>query len=208
MTRPSIVTFMLKMKVEGFSEVFSDLPKVTKTAVANAINVTARRVNKNLKDEISATYNVPKRAMKFGDLVSIKRANARAGIGKAIIFIKKRGRGLIKYSAKQIAAGLSVKVKKSAKTIKGGYISPLKSGGTDKFAFAKARGKKAGKVTRYTKTGKPYKADKREILYGPQIAQLYTNARAEKVITQTIDDDFQDILDEKFNDQFRKRGRR
>jgi hypothetical protein len=199
---------MLKAKVEGLNELFADLPKVTKAATANTLNIVARKVNKELKIDIKKRYNIPAKAMKFGDLVSIKRADARSDIGKAIIFVKKEGRGLIKYGAKQIAAGLSVVVKTSAKTVRGGFIAPLKKGGVDKFAFAKARGKKAGTVTRRTKKGTPYKAAKREILYGPSVADVYTNQAAEKIILSTIDKAFQKTLDEQFNKQFEKGGRR
>ena len=93
---------------------------------------------------------------------------------------------------------------KSTKTIKGGFISILKKGSTDKFAFAKAKGKKAGLITRRGRSGKPYKAAKREILYGPPISDLYTNRAAGKVILQTIDDEFQDELDKQFSKLFDK----
>jgi hypothetical protein len=200
--------FKVEMDPGDFNKLFSDLPKVTKAATANALNVVARKVNKNVKDRISETYNVKKGAMKFGDLVSIKRADARRDIAKAVIFIKRKSRGLMKYGAKTIASGISVKVKKSAKTIAGGFIAPLQSGSADEFAFIKATGSKAGITTRKTKKGTPYKAAKRQILYGPPISDLYTNKRAEGVILKTIDVEFQKELDKQFNKQFEKRGRR
>jgi hypothetical protein len=203
-----IVTFMIKIKTEGLEDLFSDLPDVTRKATAQALNVVARKVNKNLRKSISERYNIPKSATKFGDLVSLIRANARGNVGKAVLVIKKEGRGLIKYGAVQVKSGISVVVKKSAKTIKGGFISSLRSGESEKFAFAKAKGKKAGIITRRTKKGTPYKADKREILYGPQIAQLYTNDAAEKIILETIDAEFETEIQKQFNAQFEKKGRR
>lgn len=194
----------VEMRPGDFNRLFADLPKIAKTANARTIDFVARKVNKNLKEHITLRYNVPKKAMKLGDLVSITRANARANKGNATINIKRRGRGLIKYGAKKIGGGISVKVKHNPKTIKGGFISILKKGSTDKFAFAKAKGKKAGIITRRSKKGKPYKAAKREILYGPPISDLYTNKSAERVILDTIDAEFQDELDEQFSKLFDK----
>ncbi len=199
------------MKVEinrrEMDRVFRDLPKKTKSATANALNFTARKVNKNVKNHIATTYNVPKSSMKLGGLISIKRANAQANIGKAVVFIRKKGRGLIKYGAWQIKTGLVVAVKKQAKKIPHGFISNMRKGDNNKFAFIKAKGKLAGKVTRTTKSGKQYQADKRAILYGPPISELYTNRKAERIILQTIDTEFQKELDKQFNRQFEK-GRR
>ena len=95
-------------------------------------------------------------------------------------------------------------VKKQAKKIPHAFISPLRKGGTDLFAFQKATGKLAGKVTRTSKKGKAYQADKRAILWGPPISELYTNNKAERVILSTIDKEFQVELDKQFNKQFEK----
>ncbi len=200
--------YKFEVDQQDLSTIFSDLPKVTKVATANTVNIVARKVNKNLKKSITDRYNIPKSALKFGELVSIKRANARANIGKAVILIRKKGRGLIKYGAEQVTKGVRVTVKKSSKIIKGGFIGPLRKGGSEKFARIKATGKKAGKVIRKTKAGTSYEADKTEIMYGPPIADLYTNKAAEVVILQTIDEEFQTELDKQFNKQFEKGGRR
>ncbi len=194
----------IEINQRELDRMFADLPKKTKAATANTLNMVARKVNKNLKDEINKTYNVPKSAMKFGKLVSIKRANARDNIGKAIIFIKRQGRGLLKYDAVQTKTGLTVNVKRSSKQIPHGFIAPIKKGSGEKFAFIKATGKLAGTISRVTKKGTTYKAAKRAILWGPQIAQLYTNLRASKVIEKTIEKEFQPELDKQFNRQFEK----
>ncbi len=200
--------FKLEIDERELDRIFRDLPQATKTATARTVDIVARKVNKNLKAHVSEKYNIPKSAMRLGDLIRIQRANARANVGNAIIFIKRQGRGLIKYGAKQIGPGISVQIKKAVKTIKGGFIAPLHRGGSDKFAFAKGRGKHAGKIMRKTKAGTLYEADKREILYGPPVADLYTNNAAEGIIMKTIDDEFQDTLNEQFNNQFEKKGRR
>ena len=200
--------FKITIDPNEISRLFSDLPQVTKKATANTLNIVARKVNKNLKFHVTDKYNIPKRSMRIGGLISIKRANARTNIGNAIIFIRRQGRGLIKYGAKQIGPGISVKVKKATRVVKGGFIAPLRKRGSDEFAFIKATGKKAGRVMRRTEKGTLYEADKREIMYGPPIADLYTNKSAEGVILKTIDQEFQDTLDTQFNKQFEKGGRR
>jgi hypothetical protein len=209
MTLPATVGFMFKLEIDyvELDRLFADLPRATKAATANTVNIVARKVNKNLKKHISTTYNVPKGAMKFGDLVSIVRANARTDKGTASIIIRVRGRGLQKYGAKEIGPGLSVTVKKAQKTIKGGFLAPWRKGDTHKLAMAKAKGKKAGKVTRITKAGTMYQADKREGLYGPPIADLYTNKNAGDILIKTIDTEFQTELNKQFNRQFEKGGR-
>ncbi|MEE9356253.1 MAG: hypothetical protein V3U75_11740 [Methylococcaceae bacterium] len=199
--------FKLEIDQGSFDRMFSDLPNVTKKATANALNVVVRKVNKNIREHISQTYTVPKAATKFGDLVSIKRANANRNIGVAIIFIKRRGRDLLKYGATQIKEGLSVKVKAGTEVIKGGFIAPMWKRGAEKVAMSKGKGKRAGLVTRTTKKGTPYKAAKRQVEWGPQIATLYTNQGAVHVMNKTIDDEFQKELDKQFNMQFEKRGR-
>lgn len=201
--------YKISVDANQLYKTFSDLPEVTKKATANTVNIVARKANKNLKAHITETYNVPKSAMKFGKLVSLKRANARTNLGKATIFIKVKGRGLMKYGAKQIGPGVSVRIKKTTKTIKHAFISPIKKGGPyAKFVFIKSRGDKAGKIMRRSKAGTPYEAAKREVMYGPPIADLYTNRGADKILMKTIDDEFQTTLDEQFNKQFEKGGRR
>ena len=198
---------VLKVEIDrgSLDRMFSDLPIITKKATANALNVVVRKVNKNIRQHISNTYTVPKAATRFGDLVSIKRANANLNIGLAAILIKKRGRDLLKYGARQVENGLIVKVKSRTELIKGAFISPMWSKGSQKVAMSKGKGKRAGIVTRVTKKGKPYKAAKRQVEWGPQIATLYTNKDAEKVTLNTIDKEFQKELDKQYQNLFEKR---
>lgn len=200
--------YKMEIDEQSFDKIFADLPKVAQRATANTVNIVARKINKNLKDHISTEYNVPKSAMKFGKLVSIKRANVRARFGNAVITIRRKGRDLIKYGAKQVESGISVAVRKSStKIIKGGFVNPWHRGQSGDFAMQKAVGKRAGKTTRTTAKGTTYEADKRQTVYGPPISDLYTNEKAEKIIMRTIDTDFQPELDKQFGRQFEKGGR-
>ncbi len=189
---------------------FADLPQVTKKATARTLDAMARKVNRELKSHVSLNYNVPKGDMTLkGGLIRIQRANVKTNKGRAVIFITEKGRTLMEYGAVQIGEGIKVAVTKSSKVIKGGWIGPLKKGGPrNQLAFAKAKGKKAGLITRRTKSGKQYKHAKREILYGPSIANLYTNEKAETVIVKTLDENFQKELDKQFNKEFEKKSRR
>lgn len=199
-----------KMDTTQIDNLFSDLPLVTKKATAKAVDKVARLVNRELKAHVARTYNIPKGDMSLkGGLIRIQRANVKTNKGRAVIFIIEKGRTLMEYGAVQIGAGLKVAVTKTAKVIKGGWIGPLrKNGPKDQLAFVKATGRDAGIITRRTKKGKPYPHAKREILYGPSIADVYTNEKAEVVIVRTIDAKFQEILDKEFNLQFEKKGRR
>ncbi len=190
------------------TRVFADLPIITKKAVVEALDITARKVNKNIKSHLTTKYNIPNKAIGIGKskLVRFRRANVKTNRAVSTIFIKKVGRGLMKYGAKVAGKGVSFQIRKGGtKHVKSGFIAPFKKGSAD-FAFKKARGSKAGKVTRYTKKGKPYQADKRAILYGPSIASLYGGKSAERVLMKTIDEEFEKNVDIQFAKKFdRKR---
>ncbi len=185
---------------------FADLPAVAKRATANTLNKVIRIVNKNVRKFITDNYNIPKKAIKIaGGLVSFKRADARRDIGTATIFIRKVGRGLFKYGAIESGNRVLVTVKKTPKRVRGAFVSIWRKGETNKFVFRKAIGKNAGTITRRTKTGKSYQAAKREVLFGPKIADLYVSRRAGGIVDKTIDKEYQVLLDKEFNRQFERR---
>ena len=95
---------------------FADLPAATKRATANTLNKVVRIVNKNIRQFVLDSYNIPKKSIKIaGGLVSFKRADARKSRGTATIFIKKEGRGLFKYGAVQGETGVTVTIKTAPK---------------------------------------------------------------------------------------------
>jgi hypothetical protein len=197
--------FKLEIDSIELDRLFRDLPKVTKRATANTVNFVARKVNANIKKDIEGKFNIPKSEMKLGDLVWIKRANANRNIGTASIFIKKKGRGLEKYGALQVKSGLVVAVRNKAEKIKSAFLAPWQKGSGDIKAMAKGKGRRAGKITRITKAGTVYQADKRQQEWGPQIATLYINKTARIILIRTIDKEFQLELDKQFNRQFEKK---
>jgi len=200
--------FKLEIDKGSLDRMFSDLPNVTKRATANALNFTTRKVNKALREHLETTYHIPKEDTgKPGGLVSLKLANAHRSIGVATIFIRRKGRDLSEWGTKQTDKGLIVKVKARTELIKGGFIAPMWRKGSQKVAMSKGKGRRAGLITRVSKSGEPYKAAKRQVEWGPQIATLYTSKGAKKVMNKTIEKKFQKELDKQFNAQFEKRGR-
>lgn len=196
----------LNVSNREMERLFADLPVATKRATANTLNKVIRKANRNLKKYVTGNYNVPARSLKLGGLISIKRADARRNIGKATIIIRKVGRGLFKFSPKQDIGGyVSVKIKKTRKTVRGSFISVWRKGQSAQFVFR--RDKSAGLVTRRSKAGKTYQAQRRRSLFGPKIADLYTSRAAGRVLDKTIEDNFQTMLDAEFNRQVERKRR-
>ena len=210
----------LKVEItdQQINTLFADLPAATKRATANTLNKVVRLVNKNIRRFITDNYNIPKKSIKIaGGLVSFKRANARKNRGTATIFIRKVGRGMFKYGAVQGKTGTTVTIKKTPKFIRTAFISTWRRGDGQKRVFV--TDKRLGKVTRIPSgiarsafssgisAQNFYMATKRRSLFGPKIADLYVSQRAGRVLEDTIDKEYQPLLDEEFNRQFEKRKR-
>ena len=207
----------LNVDMRELEREFDDLSVAAQKGSVNALNVVGRLANKEIKKFIKSNYNIKNKSIIRR--VSIKRADARKSRPVFTIVIKKVGRGLGLYSpiqrgSKGKGKGLvSVKVGKSRKTLRhGAFVSTWAAGrvtGTSFMkgptVFRKAIGKNAGTITRRTKKGTSYTAAKREMLFGPNVADLYSSMKARKVLDRTIEDNYQKVLDEKFNDQFERR---
>jgi hypothetical protein len=196
----------LKLEItdQQINALFADLPNVAKKATANTLNKVVRIVNKNVRKFITDNYNIPKKSIKIaGGLVSFKRADARKNRGTATIFIKKEGRGLFKYGAVQGETGVTVTIKTAPKVLRSAFIAPWRKGSNQKFVFRSDES--FGMVARRTKSGKTYQSQKRKVLHGPKIADLYVSQRAGRVLDDTIGKEYQPLLDEEFNRQFEKR---
>ena len=191
--------FKLNIDARELDREFDSLPLVTQKAVVNTLNKVGRLGNKAIAKFIKDNYNIKSRSLKIGKLVTLKRADVRRSISTFTIFIRKQGRGLFKYGAKQVKGGVRVVIKKTPKTIRTAFISTWKSGDAHKRVFV--RDKSLGT---YSKGGgKP--RTKRRALFGPMIADLYVSIRAGRVLDETVEKNFQPILDEEFNKQFEKR---
>ena len=207
--------FKMDYDVREIEREFDTLDTLAQKAVVNTLNVVGRLANKAIKKFIKSNYNI--KARSISRRVSIKRADARKGKAGGVftIFIKKVGRGLGLYSPTQSGGKgkrkgrVSVKVGKSRKTLAhGAFISTWAKGSVSGSSFMKGptvfrKGK--GTITLRTKKGTPYTAAKREMLFGPNVADLYSSIKARDVLDRTIEENYQKVLDEKFEKQFEKK---
>ena len=211
--------FKMSYDIREIEREFDTLDSLAQKAVVNALNVVGRLINKEIKKFIKSSYNI--KARSIARRVSIKSADARKGKAGGVftIFIKKVGRGLGLYSPTQGGGKgkrkgrVSVKVGRSRKTLAhGAFISTWAKGSVSGSSFMKgptvfrkATGKNAGTVTLTTRKGTPYKAAKREMLFGPNVADLYSSMKARDILDRTIEDNYQKVLNEKFEKQFEKK---
>jgi hypothetical protein len=194
--------FKLEIDLRELERQFTFLPDVTKKATVNSLNKVGRLANTGAKKDITSNYNIKASSLKIGSVVNLKRADARRGIPVFTIIVRKVARGLLKYGAVQGARGVTVKVRKSPKTIRSSFISTWKRGQSNKFVFI--RDPKLGTVIRKRK-GRQYIAQKRRQLFGPSIAALYNSRRVRREIDSVIDKNYQSLLNEEFNRQFEKK---
>ena len=181
------------------------LPKITRTVTVNTRNKVGRKANIAAMKFITSHYNIKARSMKLGVLVSLRRADARKPNPTFTIFIRKQGRGLFKFGAKQLkTGGVSVRVTKTRKKIKSAFISTWRKGQDHQFVFI--RGKSLGTITRTSPTGKKFTSKKRRALFGPNVAQLYGSKRTRDVMNKVIRLNFRPIFDADFKKKLARRN--
>jgi hypothetical protein len=201
-SRETRKVFNLSVDVDDLNSAFRDMNKSLQTAVVQTLNVVGRAINKEIATDIKQNYNIKARSLKIGKTVSLRRADARRGIPTFTISILKKPRGLSLYGAKKRKAGVSVKVRKGRKTVKGAFI--VKSKGK---TFVARKGKKRFFILRTSKTGRKYVARGSDWLKGPSIAQLYRRRKSFKLIDKVIKRDYDREMNKQFNQQFEKKRR-
>ena len=198
----------LSFDIRQIESNFADMSDAFRKATAQTLNKVGTKANRNIARNIKDTYNIPARALKIGRLVKLKRADARKKFGGVFtIRIRKQGRGLMKYSPQSSKVGVSVKVKKSRKTLNRAFITSWRKGGVQGAQFVFRTNKRASKITRYSKKGTPYKAYPRKALFGPSVAGLYRRRKSRRILVETINEEYQKELDKQFNQQFEKKRR-
>jgi hypothetical protein len=195
--------FDLHIDVNDLTDQFRDMNASLKTAVVNTLNQIGRASNKEIAADIKENYNIKARSLKIGKLVRLHRADQRKEVPTFTISILKKGRGLALYSAKRGQAGVSVKVKRGRKVVKGSYFVRTKIGRT----FVARKAKERRFIVRTSKTGRRYVARASEFLFGPSIAALYARRKSFALIRKVVKRDYQQILDTQFNNQFEKKRR-
>lgn len=193
--------FKMDVDVRELEREFDTLDSLAQRAVVNTLNKVGRLGNKAIATFIKANYNIKAGSLKLGKLVTLRRADARKGKtgGVFTIFIRQQGRGLFKYGAKQVRGGVRYTVKKSSRIARGAFISVWSKGASNKFVFVRD----AREGTYSKGGGKP--RPKRRALFGPMIMDLYTSIRARMILDDTIEKNFQPILNVEFEKQFEKR---
>lgn len=186
----------LSIDKREFNAMFEDLAPSARTASAGALNNVGRKANTAIEKFIIQNYKIKRPSIK--KLAKIIRAHAKTGPGGGIFKIRilKKGRGLFKYGARQVATGVQYIVRAQTKTVKGGFISTWRKGGSNKFVFVTK--KKFGTVKRISKAGTSYTAIKRKALFGPSIAGLYTSKRAVKIFRDMFDKLYEMELNKQF----------
>ena len=190
--------FKLIIPRSDLKKVFTGMSNALEKATANSLNVIGRKGNKEIKEDIKSEYNIKSRSITRR--VSLRRADSRSG-APFVISVLKKGRGLFLYSAKRTKKGVSVRVKKSRKMLRSGFIIRVASNNAQ---FVARKSKKGGTVMRRTRLGTPYKAPRSDFLYGPSVAQLYKRRRSRAVLENVINRDYEKELNKQFNNQFEK----
>lgn len=185
-------------EISEINKAFDDVSQSYKKAVSNTVNKVGRQANKAVSQHIKSNYNISAQDLKIGHLVRLTRSDARKDLFLFVITVFQSSRDLIKYGARQLSTGVSVRVKKRAKMIRGAFISTWRKDGKNNYVFV--RDSKRGY---YFKGGT--KREKRKTLFGASIADLYRSIKAGKIIDNVLDENFQKVLDEEFNKQFEKR---
>lgn len=194
--------FNLKIDKAELEKEFRDMNTALQKATVGSLNIVGRKTNKEIATDIKQNYNIKAKALKIGKTVRLIRADARRQIPFFTIWILKKSRGLSSYNPKQTKTGISVKIKKTRKTIKGSYFIILRK---NKQKLVARKDKKGGTIERISRTGKRYKAPRSEFLFGPSIASLYTRRKSLKIVNRTIRKEYKKTLDVQFNQQFERR---
>lgn len=193
--------FNIKVDVQDLEDKFRDMNEALKVATVNSLNTVGRMINKEIAKDIKSKYNIKARTLRLGKTVSLRRADKRKLIPFFTISILKKGRGLALYSPKKGKAGVSVKIKRGRKTVRGSFFIKTKTG----KVFVARKGKRRSFILRTSRTGRRYVARASDFLYGPSIASLYKRRAAFRLIDIVINREYKSKLDENFNKQFERK---
>lgn len=198
------------------ADVFKNLPKQMRRAVINTTNVIGRLSNRTVSQDMKKAYNIPARTTKINHNIFL--TTAKADKLQFRIRIKSRPRGVFKFPHRQTSAGLEVEIKRGKRQlIRGAFVAPLRKNnivginkGTFKrrteannvFAFVRSRSR--GRVTRVNQFGTSYSAEKRKVIFGFDVRDVYASKFGKDKIQKVIKEKYQEVLDEKFLTQVTK----
>lgn len=150
-----------KKTLESIQKDFSNhlSEKQIKRTTASALNVTATRAQKPIKDDVSNKYNITKKYLGRVLHITKKATGSVSGLYTEVSFSYKPF-PLIAFNAKQTKTGLEMEIKKGQKkTFRGGFVATMKSGHKGAFAQGKYKSGKfvpiKGKIVEI-KTASPF----------------------------------------------------
>jgi hypothetical protein len=195
----------LDFDVKSVQRNIDELPRIARKVTASTLNKVGRKANTAARKFITSNYNIKSRSLKLGNLVSLRRADSRKPNPTFTIFIRKKARGLMKYGAKRLNRGVSVRVTKARKKIGSAFVSSWRKGGIQQQQFVFIRDKALGTVTRTSRSGGTYEDTKRKALFGPSVAQLYNSRKVRVIINKAIVENYQPVFDADFKKRLDKR---
>lgn len=194
--------FNLHVDSKDLGVVFEDLNVALKRATVNSLNKLGREANREIAIDIKKNYNIKAKTLKIGKTVRLLRADARKRNPVFTIRVLRKPRGLFLYGASKRKRGVSVKIKRSRKTVKNAFLIRSRRFGK---TFVAVKDKKGGTVERVSTSGTRYRAAKSKFLLGPSLAQLYSRRKVRGIIINLIQRKYKNELAEQFNNQFERR---
>lgn len=167
--------------------------EVMDKAIPRALNRTAEMARTAASREMRADgYGFS--AAEIKDAVLITRANA--GRQSVTLRISRRTKSLLEFGARQVKEGVSVKVHKGRKVIKGAFIGQLRNGRSAVYVEDKTAGKTVLRVQRQYARGSrggwhDYPVRK---LFGPSVGGVYGTDRILSMMQKTIGETFSSRL--------------
>ena len=158
--------------------------EVVERAVVSALNRCVEMARTDASRELrSEGYNIKAGAIKAA--ASVRKA--ASGHLVATLSLSRKPIALIAFGAKQRKDGVSVKVHKAAKTIKGAFIATMPSGHTGVYV------RKAGGKYIYKKRNGRTVSEQLPIreLYGPSVGGMYGNARVQAAVQRSVAENFE-----------------
>lgn len=155
----------------------------------------SRALNKLLKEIIALASREIRAAgygMKLRDIKDrFRTTNATPQRRRIVVRCYHKAVPLIEFSARQVGAGVSVKVKNGRKVVQGAFIATTPNG--HKGVFLRQPGAQHKQVSRHGK--KSWSALPIKQLYGPSVAVAFANATVMSVVERLVRDRYPILLE-------------
>jgi len=188
-----VIVINVKADIASASKFFRELNKdAIDRASVNTLNVVARTARNEALDQISRVRNIKRSLIRL----AVGLVRARKWELRAEVTARGRPIPLRDYDAKQVAAGVRVKVMQERKIIPGAFIVD-RLGGHVFERFGE-------RVNRKTAGGRKILAQKIRKLFGPSIPTAFLRQTTQLALRAVIARDFRRVMNEKLEEQLRK----